>query len=491
MRTDIEYTNRQLIPRWLTYNKACLLNFRSNFNAQPINEVEKTNYDIAIEEWKQNKSISYAQNIIASAHTLELEQDVYYREAIDYLIAKDFDKNTLFENMLGKRDNNPICCHEKENDSASSMEIHKTRKLVRDYPNDSLRWMDLAYCYLVAGNQRNAEKYIRVALSLNSSNAHIIRSAARYFVYKEDPEKALHIIRTASSFNSNPLLLSSEISICEAFDMKSRAIKNAREKLFDRNFSLGQLSELNATFATLEFNNGSSKKGKKFLENALSTPNENTLAQAQFLIRKFDGSFDPTRFEIPCRYEADAWNYYQKMDFKDSLLQARQWFYYQPFSSRPAVLYSYLQSLIFENNAEAIRLLNDALRLSKCDFSLINNKTVALAQNGNIKEAILELEKLKSFTDIDEGERGVMLATMGLIEYRKSNSMLGRKYYKEAIDILKKLKHQSRECIAYYYWYREEEKFDKVESDKLYQITKEIAEKYNYTDIKYKLKIET
>jgi len=490
MRTDIEYSNRQLIPRWLPYNKACLLSFKSALNNRFINDVEKTNNNIAIEEWKANRSISYALNIIATSHTLELQQDTYYKEAIDFLIDAGFKDNVFFLNMLGEKNEKYLCCQEEERDSITSTRIHETRLLVREYPNDALRWMDLAHYYLLAGNQIKAEKHINIALSLNNTNAHIIRSAARYFVYRENPEKALQIIRNSNSLNNNPLLLSSEISISEAFEIKSKAIKKAREKLFDGNYSISQLSELNATLATLEFNSGSYKKGKHYLENALCTPNENTLAQAQFLIRKYDCSFDSTLFKIPCRYEADAWNYYQNMDFNDSLKQARQWFYYQPFSSRPAILYSYIQSLIFENNGEALKVLNDAIKLSKGDFSLINNKTVALAQNGNIEEAIQELEKLMSFSDIDEGESGVLLATMGLVEYKKNNYLLGRKYYKEAIEKFKKYKYQSRECIAYYYWYREEERFDKNESERLYKITKEIAEKYNYTDIKYKLKIE-
>jgi tetratricopeptide (TPR) repeat protein len=492
MKSDIEYTNRQIIPRWLPFLKASLVNVKSTFNKKKPNNIEEMNLRDAENEWEENKTISFAMNLVASYHILGIESTARYKDAVQFIIDNNekIHGNIFFEEVLGIQDNSDQCCIDEENHLDEHQNIHKSRIIVRRNPNDALGWIDLAFFYVLEGNIEKAEKCVKIALSINNENYHIIRSAARFYVYRNNPEKALDIIRRSKSIGSNPLLLSSEISISEAFDLKSKTIKSARIMIADDNVQKRQLSELNATLATLEFNGGSIKKGKGLLQNALIMPNENTLAQAQYLIRKFDGNLDVSTFSVPCKYEADSWNNYRLMDFKKAVEQSERWFYYQPFSSRPAILYSYLQSLLFENYHEAIRLLDSAIKLSPNNFTVLNNKAVALIKINRIEDANKIISKLTHLGNLSENDKAVLIATTGLYMYRVNDIYQGRQKYKEAIDIFKKNKGTNQECIAYYYWYKEEELIKGDEKEKLFNIAKELADKYSYSDIQYKLRIE-
>jgi len=482
MNNDIEYENRQIIPRWVPFKDSCLLNQLFVFNSAEPNQLELYNYKKIIKDWESNKSLSYAIELIAASHILGMPEYSEYREAVTLIIA-DKNKNTFVNSILGKVDDFQCSCADSKNEIVYRANIHKIRLRLNQTPEDAILWIDLAYYYLLSGNIKKAEKCINISLNINSENYHIIRSAARFYVFLEEPEKALYLLRKAASLKTNPLVLASEISISEAFDLRSKNIKNASAMIESAKFSDTILSELLGTLATLEFNTGASKKGKKLLEKSLIAPNENTIAQIQFLSKKFDGSFDPTKFHVPCRYEADAWNLYQQQNYYLALDQAEKWFYFQPFSSRSAILYSYLQISIFEDEKKALSLIDSALCLSPDDFALLNNKAVALARSGDTDGAKHISLLFESRTDIEEEDKSIIKATCGLIAFREGEPERGRLLYKEAINEFKSTNQVIRECRAYYYLAQEEKRINCSDNERYFSLAREIAIKNNIKDI--------
>jgi len=124
-------------------------------------------------------------------------------------------------------------------------------------------------------------------------------------------------------------------------------------------------------------------------------------------------------------------------DWEIARTNAEDWLNDQPFSSRPASVLSYLYSTILERHEEALEVLNFSLRSNPDDRSLINNKAFNLINLERLDEA----ETLLKRTDpkaIDDTAAITLIATKGLLLYRKGLPEIGRLLYLDAIDIAKR-----------------------------------------------------
>jgi len=486
MNNEFKYENRQIIPRWLPFYKYNHLN-KDNNDPLPINDEEKINLYKINMEWRENPSISIAIQLIATYEVLEIKQNKYYRDALKFLIKNDKLKNN---NLLTEIIKTKIEVNNHLNKNLSGRkEINSIRKLLSIYPNNPIMWIDLSYYHLLEGNIEKAKKCINIALSLNNTNSFIIRSASRFYIHLEEPERALSIIRNSPSLFLDPVILSSEISTSKAFDIKTHNIKKAHSLINSKNFHPAKLSELNATLATNEFVNGKSRKGKQLLNEALTFPNENILAQVQFLNDRFDANFNINSVKVPCSFEVDCWKYYQERNYKAVQKESEKWFYFQPFSARPAILNSYIKTMFYNDYDGAIKILNIALKLSPYEFSLLNNKAFSLAKLGNTKEAEEVIKSININNSLNIEDLAVIKATQGLIHYKNNNNNTGYALYQQAVNIFKQHNNFERQCKATYQWALEENLFNKEESDKLMLVVKNLAIKYNIEDVRYVLNI--
>ena len=487
MKLDLDYNNRQIIPRLLPYkNKSIFLTDKKIEDFEP-EESDIQQYMKLKIDWDQNKSMSFAIQLVATAETLNLVDDDYYLEALSFI---KYHNNLITDNQLLKYYLDPI--NNNDDDNCYSINLN-CRELIREikgklllYINDPVLWTDLAYYYVISRNKIKAERCISIALALNNYNPHIIRSAVRYFVYCQEPEKALYVLRKSPNLIINPTLLSAEISVAEAFHLKTVNVKKGIALLRENRHSHNLLAELNASIATIELNYGNIKKGKKLVNNALIDPNENTLAQIQYLAQKNNFVFFPQKYEVPCRYEADSLNYFYKNSYREVIVETRKWFDFHPFSSRPAILNSFVNATIFNNHEEAISIIDESLKLSSGNSLLLNNKAFSLAKIGKIdqaKECIKEIRTSKT-NDFDNIDNNTLKATLGLIEYRSKNPEEGRKLYQEAVDFFEKNGYYDLQARALYFWAEEEENFNVVESKKILSKASDIALKYNVQETK-------
>jgi hypothetical protein len=99
MKLDIEYNNRQVIPRWLTHHGCRKIIMPENIITLEPTEAEIANHEKLIEEWKSNKTNSFSIQLIASSEILGLTKTEPFKEAVS-LVKKQ--KDILNENLLLK-----------------------------------------------------------------------------------------------------------------------------------------------------------------------------------------------------------------------------------------------------------------------------------------------------------------------------------------------------------------------------------------------------
>lgn len=171
---------------------------------------------------------------------------------------------------------------------------------------------------------------------------------------------------------------------------------------------------------------------------ALQKPNDNSLAQAKFLLSKHsDLSFKYGEdIAIPNSFEADAIAAYISEDYSKSLEAAVDWIEDMPFTSRPVQFAANLAYSFLKDYDTAVEILDIGLKANPNNPSLLNNKAYVCALSGNIVEARLAIQEAKRL-QMSTTVKVCLLATEGLTEFRIGNKEEGRELYAQAIQLAK------------------------------------------------------
>jgi len=220
-------------------------------------------------------------------------------------------------------------------------------------------------------------------------------------------------------------------------------------------FSAASRSELAAVIATRVQHGGRSKDAKKLIRQALSQPNENTLAQAVWLSPRLNLDPAETQIALPNQHEADARLFHSVQQFDLAVEASKRWQSFQPFSSSPALFGSFIASVFTEDHQSALELVELALPASICDYVLHNNRAFSLAQLGRLEEAESACEQAAALA-LESGHQAVVRATEGLIQYRKGETTTGRRYYREAVQVFRSMADSRLANLGLYFWAKEE-----------------------------------
>ena len=263
---------------------------------------------------------------------------------------------------------------------------------------------------------------------------------------------------------------------------KARRVKEGKSLISNSDLSPRDLAELRGTFGTLEFNYGSRRRGQKLFNTALSNPNENTLAQAEWIAPRMGVSFERKQDDILAPYEADARGHFKRGNYRDSLQGAWHWLGYQPYSSSPAIFGSYVASVGLKDDHEAIRMIEKAKISSPDAFLLNNNHAFSLASIDDLKNAISIVNSIKfeSLTDID---KATLLATRGLISFRIRNIDEGRNLYRKSIEVFQRIDKKECLALAYLFWAREEARIKQPMKVELIARARELGEKLEMNEV--------
>ncbi len=443
MATYIEDKDRKAIPRWrdsLTTISIGELDHPINKSSHLRISYNNEFHEKKIKEWKKNKTLFYANELISSSFILGCKEDAI--NAAEFVLkensgASDQVKKIALK-ILGKSLNSDYLSSLQVNLNFDDIYklIHNLRIQLHNEPRNSLKWTDLARAYEIIGLKEKAKKSIEKALILTPSNRFILRSAARMFIHHENYERAHNILKKQESIKYDPWLLATEIATASIIGNTSRFIKYARKILKSITYDPFHISELASVIATLEFESGNIKKTRKLFKQALKDPSENSLAQFLWAKNKYNLSFEIFEdifLNVFRPFEAQSYHYfYNEKNWQKSLDATWNWFYDQPFSSRPAVFGSFIASVALQNYSQAIEIAKKGIKANPSEFMLSNNLTYALACNNEIDEAENEFKKINRGS-YDITSDVVWLSTYGLLKYRRGYINEGRSYYKQAI----------------------------------------------------------
>lgn len=276
---------------------------------------------------------------------------------------------------------------------------------------------------------------MQVALSSAPDARFILRCAARLYLHANEPDRAHHILLRAKATPWDPWLIAAELAVAPAAGVRAEFAFEGRQLLSAGRFAPIHVTELASALATLELHNGNRKRSRKIFERALECPTENTIAQVEWAAKQVGGiPYDQTTIEaVPRRYEALSFQYTQQGKWKKALEESRKWLCDQPFSSRPAAHASFLATSMIEDFGLAEEVARAGLRANPTDFTLLNNRAVALAKLGRTEEAYKSISHINR-AGLTQTEQVVICATVGLLGFRSGRFDEGRRLYQEAIS---------------------------------------------------------
>lgn len=467
--------DRNVIPRWRTFADTVAkreLAFARDQDKQVADFLSEKR-----QAWDEYRTIWHATDLVGAAIALRRGDEV--KDVAAFLLQSPEAPGAalrLARRIVNQRESGPDEGLAVSRDIR--LEIRRTKENLHADPRNSIQWIELARDYTIAGLRRQAERAIAAALSLNKENRFILRSAARFYLHNDQPDRAHYILRTAPNSKSDPWIVAAEIAVASASGGASRLVDSGRKLLNVGNHPPFEVTELASALATLELANGKTRSARNLFRQSLEEPTENSLAQAEWAADKVKGlQVAVEDYEISGKYEAAAWDYYNRGDWELALINSRAWLYDQPFSSRPAMLASYLTISIMERVEDGIQILEDSLKASPKNPILLNNLAFGLAITGRAELAAERIRQV-DITKLTKGDQAVVTATKGLISYRLGNIDAGRSQYREALRVAKELENPKLYVEGLLYFAQEELRARSAGANEVFAQSVKAAERY-------------
>lgn len=446
--------DRHVIPNWRSFENTVKLGELNGSKGLELVSNFRPDISDILEDWSEidNHTIGMAGDILAVAivsnqesnpQIIDIAKFVLKNEAVSpnalTTVAKEILKPTA--RMTVDLDFDTI---ELFQDRTNLITIYRKiselkRKLINN-PSHSINWIEIGRLYAIIGQHLKAEKAIKNALFLAPENRFILRTMTRFFVHSGESGVAFahDIIRKTNIVKHDPWILATEISLATLRGRNSKFIKQGLQIIDSSSFAPFNTTELASSLATVEMKNSNAKKSKKLFQLSLISPNDNSLAQAEWASQENNILFPINSIEMNLAnsFEAKARDFAEKEKWIQALEFSKKWFLDLPFSKG---------SILFANNI-AINKLKDheiAANIGKLgllahphDPVLLNNIIYSLSIQNKIEEAKLLLEKVDRIDLSSKNDNKVcLLATKGLLNYRTGNLEIARKFYKESIDL--------------------------------------------------------
>lgn len=428
----VEDKDRKIIPRWRDFREAWARRELEPLHPVQRRPVEDTHFREKLRDWQTYRTLPFATELVGAAIVLQRESEA--REAADFILSAR-PQPSLAVQVLARR----VVAPEDTDQPAGNhvdqrTKLHQLRATLREEPRNALRWADLSLQYASIGKTEAAARAMGLAVGLAPNDRFVLRSAARFYIHKGDPGQAHFLLLRAQATDSDPWLLAAEIAVSSMLGRTSDLIKTGRDMLSPGSYQERHISELASALGTVEMQSAAGRQAGKLFKRSLADPTENSVAQARWVCHQFGGlDLDPAWLSTPGSYEARAWTFFHAANWNDALSESMRWLSDQPFSSRPAVLGSYVAAVCLQDLNESIRLARAGLAANRGDPVLLNNLAYALAVSGLLDEAEQALSRIRN-TAGEPAIDAIRLATSGLVHYRRGNSSQGRQLYRQAID---------------------------------------------------------
>jgi tetratricopeptide (TPR) repeat protein len=449
-------TDRRVIPNWKSFTKTAQLGELNSYNT----ENKSSLFSVAsyIQDWKLNKTVPFAADLLSAAVSNDQITSQEVKDAAKFILEnKNESTNTQralasviiklekgkAEQKMDEFNDDTELNDENLFECMLSIEqiyqkINGLKLRIIEYPSNPILYVELSRNYISIGQIEQAVLAINKALFLGKNNRFILRSAARLFIHLKDKEQALYVLKKSELIKNDPWLMASEISISSMLKRNSNNIKKGLAMLESGNFSFASLSELASSIGTVEYINGSFKKSKKLFHTSLIEPNDNSLAQAEWAASKsVIQDVDLLTIHTHAKNsfsESSVLSSYNRKEYAESIRFASNWIEDMPFAMRPVLFASSLSTTYLKNYELSEKILKIGLRANPVDAQLINNIAYACALNNEINKAEGYLAQINSNFVIDKTTEICLLATKGLVDFRKGLHDSGRQLYQRAIE---------------------------------------------------------
>jgi Flp pilus assembly protein TadD len=312
------------------------------------------------------------------------------------------------------------------------------RQRINIYPRDAIGWMELALVQTSHGSIKHAKRSVKIALQLAPNNRHVLRSASRFHLHRNDPEFAHDILSKAEATKNDPWLIASEIAMARLAERKSRFYKRGLAILEDEQRVPREITELAGSIATNEMIEGNRKKARRFFGQSMSDPNGNALAQAEWASPVFGTKLleDFQLRNVAEPFEARALHEYREGRFENVIAECMSWAESEQYSIRPLETAASAAAII-ERHSEAVDLAERGLRLRPKGATLLNSRAYSLASLGQLEEAEKSLAQI---SDSDITCQLINRANQGFITLCRKQKERGISEYLAAIDGFKAAK---------------------------------------------------
>lgn len=453
--------HRQVIPRWLDYPTSCALGLlRKNAVSFQLPDSLTRNNQAPV-DWHEKPSLSTAVDVVAEALILHDHENADAKNAATFILSNAPESSRLLREIAYQFMNQPLSRTTFLPDKPDLKQMHGCvallKRSVRHHPLNPIAWSDLSLCYAMLGTVEKSRRAMQVALDLGKYNRFVLRSAARCFVHVGEPDRAIRLLKDSKLIGIDPWITSAEIAIADNMERHGLHINEAKALVQNDNISPFEKSELAACLGTIESKGGYRKKAKKFMSQALQDPSENALAQIEWLARQLNTEIAMPPNLVPASFEAQARHLQREKKFIESMSAAEQWARFQPFSSRPLILATFLSSVSLENDAHTIEIVFNAAPAHRNSPLLMNNLAFALARQGKLEQASAALATI-DIKNAQQRELLTLAATQGLIYFRMGLSDKGRELYRKAVLGFDSLQESQAATIASFYWAVEEKR---------------------------------
>jgi tetratricopeptide (TPR) repeat protein len=440
-----DFERRHALPRWFSISKALESGIFANPGKfQRVDDEEdlrishraslSTEFAHYEAEWLKNQDESNAEELICVAALIGREEQDSVVAAANTIIAAntagiglvDLAKTIAFGDS-----GRPI--YRKIDIAKLKAEIRTRKRLLSTNPRDPLLLTETALCHANLGQLRISEKLIKRALSIAPDSRFVLRSAARFLCHDQRADEALSLLRRSPRLNLDPWLKAAELAIAGITGMPIQGWRKSRILAEDLSLSPRDRSELATEVATLEFSSGSRRAGLRQVKMAAEDPTENATAQVEFLAGK-TGNFTIEEFvpDITSAMEAQANHAYRKGELRKALAACEAWQELEPFSTRPAILGSFLSTARSNSIDRGIALAEAGLFSNPSNSNLLNNLAVLLAYKGEIDAAD---EYARRARNSSEDKNDIAnIATKGLIHFRRGEVDEALLSYEMAIE---------------------------------------------------------
>ena len=441
MALFIDDTNRLIIPSWRRFDKS-----QGELRPSGTYVVEAQQKDLKeyLLEWKANKNLATAGELISAAIVNRIEEEPTVREAARYVADYPLKTPAALQNAAKS-----LLDTQSYQDFFSIAnlrfyeKISKLKELLNDYPSSAILHVEIARLYMLIGQLEISEYHIHSALYFDPNNRFVVRSAARFYIHTDQESKAIDVLRRSGLTKKDPWLMASEISVSRHFGKRSPNLKRAGEMIDSRNYSCFDLSELCGTLGMEELENAGYKKSRKLFNQSLADPNDNSFAQAQWVARNrhLELAFPNKPINVNFK-EALCYAKFFMGDYKAALRYAQDWQEEMPFSQKCVVFGSNISTTFEKDYNTSIRLLETYLQTNRRNKAALNDLAYAYALNKDPDNAQKQVDRAMQVVDVNNPEPAdiCLVATQGLILFRKKDVKQGSEFYEAAIQACEKLR---------------------------------------------------